>query len=142
MTGMKIMMGDQLGDMLMRMSTPCRKCGNTLVFEKAGGQARELGIKDQVVVCDKCWSAFNVNVGLGHYSLTFDVSDRYASLLEPAREKALASEERLRKEEEHRESIQAARRSAKQCTMCGAPLGRLDRFLRREQHPSCYAFEG
>jgi hypothetical protein len=141
MTGMKIMMGDQLGDMLMRMSTPCRKCGNALVFENAGGRARELGIKDQVVVCDKCWSAFNVNVGPGHYSLTFDVSDRYASMLDPAREKALASEERLRKEEARRESIQAARRSEKQCTMCGAPLGRLDKFFHRERHASCYAFE-
>jgi ribosomal protein S14 len=142
------MNGDIFGEMLMKMSTRCTKCGSVLVFEEAAGRARDLGIleeaarrarefgidEEKVVVCDKCWSAFTVVVGPGSYLLYRDVSVNYEAHLGQARYRA-------REEKERRNSVQAARRAARQCIMCGRPLGRLDAFLHREKHRNCSTFK-
>ncbi len=44
------------------------------------------------------------------------------------------------RESAERRKIQEQRRSEKKCTMCGTPLGFLDRVMRRPQHKTCADF--
>jgi hypothetical protein len=57
---------------------------------------------------------------------------------EKAKQKAeVESRQRAEKEAMLRKTIEAERRNFKQCVLCGAPLGFINRFLKREQHPDC-----
>jgi hypothetical protein len=57
---------------------------------------------------------------------------------EAAKRRAEEKAKRLAQEKAKRQAeISATRKNAKQCILCGAPLGLLNRLLRREAHPTC-----
>jgi len=73
--------GDALADMLMNQQANCEKCGAVIKFESGAGLAKECGITDNVVMCAKCKSVFNVELVPGKMTLTQNVSDRYKAYI-------------------------------------------------------------
>jgi NAD-dependent SIR2 family protein deacetylase len=71
--------GDSLGNMLLNQEAKCLKCGKSIVFEKGVNLARKNGIGDNVVMCSKCRSVWNVYLVPGKMMLTENVTDKYFS---------------------------------------------------------------
>ena len=65
-----------LGQQALNEKSACRKCGTTFSFEDGVGCARKSGITDNVVMCPKCCSIYQVGFAPG-FVLRDDVSQRY-----------------------------------------------------------------
>jgi uncharacterized Zn finger protein len=72
------MFGNDFGDMLMKISGSCPKCGTTISFEEGASLAKKSGIKDNVVMCKKCHSVFTIEMSMHELSFTADVTKKYA----------------------------------------------------------------
>jgi transposase-like protein len=60
-SGMGIMDGDALGNMLMEQSAKCLKCGAAITFEEGASLAMKQGYSNKVM-CKKCKSVFSVQL--------------------------------------------------------------------------------
>lgn len=75
--GIGIGFGDDIAKMLLNQKAACLKCNNIISFEEGGMYAKEKGIKDNVIMCNKCNSVFEVNLVPGRMTLTRDVTNKY-----------------------------------------------------------------
>ena len=93
---MRVMDGNSFMEMLLGAKADCLNCGNTLTFESAGNLAKENGIKDNVLMCDKCRHIFSCTLVPGRLTLDSDVTDKYAGTAvgETAEEKAVEEEKK------------------------------------------------
>ena len=73
-------MGDELAEMLMRVTGTCPKCGTIMSFEEGVGFAKKNGIKDNVVMCKKCRTVYTINLTPRAMSFAADVTQKYAHL--------------------------------------------------------------
>ena len=91
---MGFLFGNQLGDMLMRMEAPCRKCGRVMTFKDGAGWAKSKGISEQVVMCRQCGSVYTINISPAGLFLQADVTKRFSAQLadsQPADTSALTA---------------------------------------------------
>ena len=98
---MRVMDGNSFMEMLLGAKAACLNCGNMLTFESAGNLAKENGIKDNVLMCDKCRHIFTCTLVPGRLTLDSDVTARYAEAAggEAAPEKAAEEVKEAVKEE-------------------------------------------
>ena len=75
---MRVMDGNSFMDMLLGAKANCLNCGNTLTFESAGNLAKANGIKDNVLMCEKCRHIFACTLVPGRLTLDSDVTAKYA----------------------------------------------------------------
>lgn len=76
-SGIGIGMGDSLMESLVKMGTKCRKCGSDIIFKDGVACAQEHGIRDNVVMCKKCKSVYEVDLTPSGMTLTTEVSNKY-----------------------------------------------------------------
>lgn len=69
--------GDSLAEMLMKQKACCLKCNEEITFEDGANYAKDKGINDNVVMCKKCNSIFEVQLVPGRMTLTNDVTMKY-----------------------------------------------------------------
>ncbi len=83
--------GNSFMEMLLGAKANCLNCGNPLTFESAGNLAKANGIKDNVLMCDKCRHIFACTLVPGRLTLDSDVTAKYAEAAggEAAPEKAV-----------------------------------------------------
>jgi len=69
--------GDVLANKLMKQKAYCLKCNEEITFEDGASYAKDKGINDNVVMCKKCNSVFEVHIVPGRMTLTSDVTMKY-----------------------------------------------------------------
>lgn len=67
-------------DKLMNSPGICPECGQALTFSSAAQLAKSHGIQDNVVMCQKCNHAFEVNLVPGCMTLMQDVTAKYPQI--------------------------------------------------------------
>lgn len=72
--------GSDFIERLMSVRAACPNCGSPVQFKEGVELAwQTTGSHDQVVMCKKCGSIYEVNVGPGRMQLTADVTGRYSA---------------------------------------------------------------
>jgi NAD-dependent SIR2 family protein deacetylase len=75
------MFGDDLANRLISASYQCPGCRQSFTFEEGANCKRERGIRDNVLVCPKCKSVYEVSFGSGGMILSAKVKLRKARIM-------------------------------------------------------------
>ena len=93
-----MIMGDDLGEMLMKVKGTCPKCNYVFTFQEGVNCIRKYGINDKVVMCPKCEKIYTIEMNPSIMTLIQDVSNKYnINIKKP---EIIKSENSLNKERE------------------------------------------
>jgi len=68
---------NQFMEGLTKTPLVCPKCGNSFTFEEGVIGAKKRGIKEAVLMCNKCKSLFSGDGVLSTRTLSIDLTDKY-----------------------------------------------------------------